>query len=110
MRVWMIAEASLYTQLRQERILFVDPALAMPEFEDAYTWMRGQMALRLPHYQGHWPWWHGCARHVVMPRPDLRRAGPITMAGQRVQRLCVWDWTRQTLTCCSAASTSGMRC
>lgn len=72
MRAWMIAEASLYTRLKQAQILFPDPALAMPEFEDAYAWMRGQMALRLPRYEGHWPWWAWVrppCRHV---RPDLR--------------------------------------
>lgn len=72
MRVCMIAAASLYTRLREDGDLFADPSLAMPGFEDAYTWMRGQMAQRLPNYQGHWPWWawvHPPAGHV---RPDLR--------------------------------------
>ena len=72
MRVWMIAEATLYTRLRTERILYVDPALADEDFGDAYAWMRGQMARRLPHYAGHWPWWawvHPPCGHV---RPDLR--------------------------------------
>jgi uncharacterized protein DUF3841 len=72
MRVWMIAEATLYARLSADRVLYADPALAMEGFEDAYAWMRSQMALRLPHYGGHWPWWawvHPPCGHL---RPDLR--------------------------------------
>ncbi len=76
MRVWMIAEAALYTRLKTENIVYVDPALAMEDFEDAYAWMRSQMALRLPHYEGHWRWWawvHPPCGHI---RPDLRARQP----------------------------------
>ncbi len=55
MRVWMIAEATLYTRLSAEHILSVDPALADEDFADAYAWMCGQMVLRIPGYGGHWP-------------------------------------------------------
>lgn len=76
MRVWMIAEAALYHRLQQEHTLFVDPALAMPDFEDAYTWMRAQMTLHLPSYAGHWPWWAWARPPCGHARPDLRARHP----------------------------------
>lgn len=72
MRVWMIAEATLYARLKAERLLYVDPALADEDFADAYAWMRRQMALRLPHYEGHWPWWAWARPPCGHARPDLR--------------------------------------
>jgi Domain of unknown function (DUF3841) len=76
MRVWMITAAALYTQLEGERILYVDPALAEKYFEKAYAWMRGQMAVRLPHYEGHWPWWAWVRPPCGHARPDLRARQP----------------------------------
>ena len=72
MRVWMIAAASLYARLRQECMLHADPALADPDFAVAYAWMRAQMAQRLPHYAGHWPWWAWARPPAGRSRPDLR--------------------------------------
>ena len=72
MRVWMISAADLYTRLWQEGVLFADPARAISGFEDAYAWMRGQMAERLPDYQGHWPWWAWLHPPAGRSRPDLR--------------------------------------
>ena len=72
MRVWMIAAASLYARLRQECMLYADPALADPDFAVAYAWMRAQMAQSLPHYEGHWPWWAWARPPAGRSRPDLR--------------------------------------
>src|SRR5690242_12200595 len=72
MRVWMIAEATLYTRLSENQVLYVDPALTDEDFGDAYVWMRGQMALHNPHYGGHWPWWAWVRPPCGHARPDLR--------------------------------------
>jgi Domain of unknown function (DUF3841) len=71
-RVWMIAEAGLYTQLAGEGQLFVDPRRCEPDVAAAYAWMRAQMAERLPNYGGHFPWWAWVAPPAGRRRPDLR--------------------------------------
>jgi Domain of unknown function (DUF3841) len=72
-RVWMIAEATLYDRLKAERVLYVDPTLTDEDFGDAYAWMRGQMALHIPGYGGHWPWWAWVRPPCGCVRPDLRK-------------------------------------
>lgn len=73
MKLWMIASANLWQELKQEGQLFSDPAKShLKLFERAYEWMRCQMAKRLPGFQGHSPWWAWAQWKVEHPRPDLR--------------------------------------
>jgi Domain of unknown function (DUF3841) len=75
-RLWMIAEASLYQQLAREQELYVDPARCAPNFAAAYAWMCEQMALRVPTYGGHLPWWAWAVPPAGRQRPDLRARQP----------------------------------
>jgi len=70
MRVWTIQPVEVLAQLKEERVLYADPACIPKEFRDAYDWMRAQMGRCLPHYDGHFPWW-GWYSHC----PDLRHSG-----------------------------------
>jgi len=60
----------IWTRLRQEGVLHVDPALGswtLHAYPEAYDWMRRQMSQRLLDYRGHYPWWGR-----LRPKPDLR--------------------------------------
>lgn len=76
MKLWMIASADLWQELKQAGQLFSDPARSHVQmFESAYEWMRCQMAKRLPGYQGHFPWWAWAQWKGEHSRPDLRARG-----------------------------------
>lgn len=67
-RLWMIADADLWTALQGAGELRVDPArLSFPEWRSQYDWLRGQMARRIPGYSGDYPWWSWGTS-----KPDLR--------------------------------------
>lgn len=72
-RLWTIQPVAVWDELRCRQSLYVD-LHRMDEshwFEDLhwqYDWMREQMARRLPHYEGHYPWWA-----YLRPKPDLRQ-------------------------------------
>ena len=70
MRVWTIQPEEVLARLKEERVLYADPACITKEFRHAYDWMRTQMGRCLPHYDGHFPWW---GWHT--PHPDLRQSG-----------------------------------
>jgi hypothetical protein len=62
MRLWTIKPIEVWERLQREKTLFVDPTHPtfqenLPFFHEAYEWMRAQMARRLPHYEGNYPWW-----------------------------------------------------
>lgn len=68
----MIAQASLYERLQNEKEVFVAPAFTYLDFRSQYDWMRVQMAKRIPGYQGHYPWWAWQQYQPGKPKPDLR--------------------------------------
>ena len=72
MRLWMIAEHTLWERLQIEGSLLVDPARTDRDFRPAYDWMRGQMARRIPGYCGGYPWWAWVQCDPARARPDLR--------------------------------------
>jgi len=88
LRLWSIQPLTTWEQLRRHQSLYVDlDKIDDPDFILnylwMYDWMREQMAQRLPHYGGHYPWWA-----YFRPKPDLRRRawdmGPL---GTRYVRL-----------------------
>ena len=77
MQVWTIQSVEVLAQLKEERVLHADPVRVPKEFRQAYGWMRAQMKQRLPHYDGHHPWWGWYS-----PRPDLRHSGHLARGTQ----------------------------
>lgn len=80
-RLWTLQPLTVWETLRRERTLLVDPEHAGfdQDFRQAYDWMRGQMAERLPEYGGHYPWWAydyrvdlRSWRYQVGPGPHVR--------------------------------------
>lgn len=72
MRLWMIASADLWEALQRDKELFCDAERIYRDFQEAYDWMRRQMAKRLPVYQGQYPWWAWAQWEAARPQPDLR--------------------------------------
>jgi hypothetical protein len=73
MRIWMIADLNLLEAMQAAPVLYCDPArISFPEFLPAYTWMGQQMALRIPCYHGHLPWWAWHQWEPGRAKPDLR--------------------------------------
>ena len=61
-RLWTIQPPHVWNSLREQGTLLVNPihsefADSITSFEQAYDWMREQMAKRIPGYTGHYPWW-----------------------------------------------------
>jgi hypothetical protein len=69
-RLWSTQTAAAWDAAVRRDVLRADGRRAMREFRDAYLWMMGQMAERLPGYGGGWPVWAWAC-----PRPDLRCKG-----------------------------------
>lgn len=57
LRVWTIQRVEVLAQLTTARVLYAAPACVPKESLRAYIWMCAQMRQRLPHYDGHYPWW-----------------------------------------------------
>lgn len=59
-RLWTLQPLHIWNSLQQQKGLWADPT-HNSDFEEffrnAYDWLREQMALRVPGYQGHYPWW-----------------------------------------------------
>jgi len=79
-RAWTIQPVEVLARLTAARVLYADPACVPKEFHHAYIWMCAQMKQRLPHYDGHYPWW---GWHT--PRPDLRGSGHLPRGTQGVR-------------------------
>lgn len=58
-RLWTIQGPAVWKALRRDGHLYVDPELQEldPYHREPYNWLCSQMALRIPGYQGHDPWW-----------------------------------------------------
>ena len=67
MRLWTIQPIEVWRELQKQPIHAADPSRgSLSDFQEAYAWMRGQMAKRVPKYGGGPLWW---AYHY---KPDLR--------------------------------------
>jgi uncharacterized protein YjbI with pentapeptide repeats len=82
MRVWTLQPTSLWVALRDHDRLTVDQDYIDTYYLFTYEWLRSQMALRIPHYEGGFPWWGWCR-----PKPDLRRRWWGGLAGTPLVRL-----------------------
>lgn len=67
LRLWTLQPLTIWHELQRHEQLCVDPALVEQEFLSCYRWMKQQMARRLPHDTGHYPWWA-----YPGEKPDLR--------------------------------------
>lgn len=81
-RLWTIQPLPQWERLQRTGTMTADGRRAMRDFREAYRWMRGQMAARLPDYGGRhllWAW--------RMPKPDLRRTAhlPSGTPGVRIE-------------------------
>ena len=58
-RLWTIHPLPVWEKLREAGTLWVDPANEgfSQVLREDYDWMCRQMRLRLPEYEGHYPWW-----------------------------------------------------
>jgi hypothetical protein len=62
-RLWTMQPSEVWDKLRAQGTLLVDPAYHStdPDFDTdfrrSYEWLREQMKIRVPGYQGNYPWW-----------------------------------------------------
>ncbi|AEG61728.1 DUF3841 domain-containing protein [Desulforamulus ruminis] len=79
MRLWSIQPESLYMKLKEEKVLYCDPAqselISEYSFGPAYVWLAGQMVLRVgrPPVGVKYPFWAWHTMEWKHRKPDLRR-------------------------------------
>lgn len=66
-RLWSFQPWSVWLKLQELKTMYVDPAYIDRDFIPDYNWMIQQLKVRLPNYQGHFPWWA-----YYNNKPDLR--------------------------------------
>jgi uncharacterized protein YjbI with pentapeptide repeats len=60
-RLWSFQPLDVWENLQTHDSLYVASQRIYPGYKWAYDWFRQQLKERMPHYEGHYPWWawHG---------------------------------------------------
>lgn len=98
-RYWTVQPISVWETLQSEGIGRVDTQLAFNNQPPAcYVWLVEQLKVRLPNYEGNYPWWLYCGkpdlRWVRWTRPqgtwEVRLE--LELPAERVQEFLIRDW------------------